>query len=204
MRVNGFVNRSPNQPSGPVTWMASSRSWHVHPAQGRWPASSRPRRPMVSKHAAHRAKCQWCALPPQGPGAAGSARSSQQLAGAVPLSLGVKRDSAQRHAVRFPRGDDQPSPPRCRGDCAVPGRQTSLHGLILARWRDLGYQPPGRAVRLLHETPVARSRSADGADPPQLLPGHIISARANRSSSRIECVAGPHVYALTSIFVRSF
>jgi hypothetical protein len=154
MRVNGFVNRSPNQPSGPATWMASSRSWHVHPAQGRWPASSRPRRPTVSKHAAHRAKCQWCAVPPQGPGAAGSARSSQQLAGAVPLSLGVKRDSAQRHAVRFPRGDDQPSPPRCRGDCAVPGRQTSLHGLILARWRDLGYPAARRG-----SAPAARNPS---------------------------------------------
>ena len=38
----------------------------------------------------------------QGPGAVGSARPSQQLAGAVPPSLGAKRDSAQRHAVRFP------------------------------------------------------------------------------------------------------
>jgi hypothetical protein len=154
VRVNGFVNRSPNQPPGrAAAGMASSRSWHVHPAQGRWPASSRPRRPMVSKHAAHRAKCQWCAVPPQGPGAARSARSSQQLAGAVPLSLGAKRDSAQRHAVPFSRSDDQPSPPRCRGDCAVPGRQASLHGLILARWRDLGY-------------PAARPDSAPAARNP--------------------------------------
>jgi hypothetical protein len=65
------------------------------------------RRPLVSKHSAHRAKCQCCAVPPQAPGAAGSAGSSQQLAGAVPLSLGAN-GIRPSDMPSVSRSDDQP------------------------------------------------------------------------------------------------
>jgi hypothetical protein len=78
-------------------------------------------------------------------GAATEARSGR-ISEVVPAACGCRTAVAGRQTGfgpetcrPFSRSDDQPSPPRCRGDCAVPGRQTSLHGLILARWRDLGY-----------------------------------------------------------------
>ena len=84
----------------------------------------------------------------------------------------------------FPRSDGQPSPPRCSGDCAVPGRQTSLHGLILARWRDPWV--PSRPARQCASCtkPQCRALAARLAQTrlSSCPVGHIISARANRSS----------------------
>jgi hypothetical protein len=61
-------------------------------------------------------------------GATTEARSGR-ISEVVPAACGCRTAvagrktgcSAQRHAVRFSRGDDQLLPPRCGGDCAVPG-----------------------------------------------------------------------------------
>jgi hypothetical protein len=154
VRVNGFVNRSPNQPPGRAAWIASSWPWRVHPgarkvarqqqaqaADGEQTRSSQGKVPVVC-------------------GAATGARSGR-TSEVAPAACGCRTAAAGRKTGfgpetgrPFPRSDDQPSPPRCSGDCAVPGRQASRHGLILARWRDLGYPAarPGSA-------PTARNPS---------------------------------------------